>query len=216
MRPTSPAQAPSDLAQSRLRLRAPDRNPQRTGGSVPAAIPHQQGTKLVGLLWRPRRESWSPADRQSLAPAPIAAATAHRIRAGAFRPHHVPASIGVLQSLKAIHRFNGSQRPKHFSPVSGGEQRLSLHAGAFLNCFAPRPCSDRSNADGYRGRGRGDPPVCRAAAPYRPPARAQRQGRPRRGRRTVIALDIHDRKDDARHGRRRAQVNTAVSGLSPV
>ena len=32
----------------------------------------------------------------------------------------------------------------------------------------------------------------------------------------VIALDIHDRKDNAKHGRRCAQVNTAVSALSPV
>jgi hypothetical protein len=31
----------------------------------------------------------------------------------------------------------------------------------------------------------------------------------------VIALDIHDRKDDAKHGRRGAQVNTAISALSP-
>jgi hypothetical protein len=32
----------------------------------------------------------------------------------------------------------------------------------------------------------------------------------------VIALDIHDRKDDTKHGRRCAQVNTAISALSPV
>jgi hypothetical protein len=32
----------------------------------------------------------------------------------------------------------------------------------------------------------------------------------------VVALDIHYRKDDAKHGRRGAQVNTAISALSPV
>ena len=57
----------------------------------------------------------------------------------------------------------------------------------------PSPCSDRSNADGYRGRGRGDPPVCRAAAPCRPPARAQRAGLDTDAE-AVVAFDIHDRK----------------------
>ena len=104
---------------------------------------------------------------------------------------------------------------RHF----GGRHRLSLHAGAFLDCFAPPPCSDRSNADGYRGRGRGDPPVCRAAAPCRPPARAQRAGLDTDAE-AVVAFDIHDRKDDAKHGRRCAQGQTgclrAFAGMTPV
>ena len=76
--------------------------------------------------------------------------------------------------------------PLSCTSLSGGRHRLSLHAG----CFTPRPCSDRSNADGYRGRGRGDPPVCRAAAPCRPPARAQRAGLDT----DAEAFDIQDRR----------------------
>ena len=62
----------------------------------------------------------------------------------------------------------------------------------------------------------GNPPVCRAAAPCRPPVRAQRAGLDT----DAEAFDIHDRRDDAKRGRRCAQGQTvclrAFAGMTPV
>ena len=129
--------------------------------------------ELIGSVMR-RQRQFSRDQRSH------ARSTAHRTRSGArFSADHV-LRLRAPESCRARRlsiKFNGCPKTsKHFPFCPKADSGYRFMPARSSTASSPRPCSDRSNADGYRGRGRGDPPVCRAAAPCRPPVRAQRAG----------------------------------------